>query len=79
MYKPVGIVVCIFIILLISTSGCSILSSTPKSAIRPGASGETSLFETPALPDQYTARVPQSGNQNPAQPVAVTPKHKNRS
>jgi hypothetical protein len=74
MYKPAGIVACIFILLLISTSGSTILYSTPKAAMRTEATGETSLFETPALPDQYTARGPQAASQNPVQAVVVTTK-----
>jgi len=74
MYKPAGIVACFFIILLISTSGCSFLPTSPKPAINQGTAGDHAVIETPALPDQYTARDPQAASHNPVQPVVVTTK-----
>jgi len=50
-----GIVASILIILLVGTSGCSLLSTTTKPAIKQGISGENSLVETPTLPEQYVA------------------------
>jgi len=67
-------VACVLIILLISTSGCSFLSTAPKPGVNPGATGEKSLFETPTLPDQYSARGPQAGSRDLLQPVVVTTK-----
>ncbi|MDP3563839.1 MAG: hypothetical protein Q8R70_05060 [Methanoregula sp.] len=74
MYKPAGIAACFFIILLISVSGCSILSTAPKPAIKQGTTGEHAVFETPTLPDQYTARGPKAASRNPVQTVVVTTK-----
>ena len=73
MYKP-GIVTGMMIILLIITSGCSILSATPDSVVKKGVTGEGSFADAPQIPDQYTARDPVTLNRNPAQTVAVTPK-----
>jgi PKD repeat protein len=46
---------CIFIILLISTAGCSILSITPNPAVKQGVSDEASSAELPPVPEQYVA------------------------
>jgi PKD repeat protein len=61
MYKP-GLVACVLIILIVSTAGCSILSTTPKPAVQPRTSGEASTVELPPIPEQYVA------------PPAATPK-----
>jgi len=55
MYKP-GILACVLIILLVSTSGCSSLSTVSVPAIKQDTSGEKSLVELPAVPDQYVAQ-----------------------
>jgi PKD repeat protein len=55
MYKP-GAVACIFIILLLSTAGCSILSTTPNPVVKQGATGEPSTADLPPLPEQYFAQ-----------------------
>lgn len=60
------------LILLITASGCSILSSTPNPAAKQAASSEKSLADAPALPEQYTAKEPLASSRNPAQPVVVT-------
>ena len=74
MYKPAGIVACVLVILLISTSGCSFLSAAHEPAIHQRTTGDHAAIETPTLPDQYTARGPQAGSRNPAQPGVVTTK-----
>jgi hypothetical protein len=71
MYKP-GILAGIFIILLITTSGCSVLSSAPEPVVKKGIAGE-SQADAPQMPDQYTARDPMAGNRNPVQPAVTTP------
>ena len=47
---------CVLIILLVSTSGCSSLSTMSVPAIKQDTSGEKSLVELPAVPDQYVAQ-----------------------
>jgi len=55
MYSP-GTLACILFIFLVSASGCSVLSTTPKPAVKQGIAGEQSLIETPTLPEQYVAQ-----------------------
>jgi|GEM_PF-6386990 PKD repeat protein len=54
MYKS-GLVASVLVILLLGTSGCSLLSTTTKPAMNQEISGENSLVETPTLPEQYIA------------------------
>jgi|WetSurMetagenome_2_1015567.scaffolds.fasta_scaffold64283_2 PKD repeat protein len=54
MYKPAA-VACIFIILLASTAGCSILPATPNTTGKQGIAGEASTADLPQLPEQYVA------------------------
>jgi len=71
MYKP-GIVASVLVILLVSTSGCSFLSTTSKPAVKSGISAENSLGETPIVPDQYvasSARTPKAGSGGIATPT----------
>jgi hypothetical protein len=70
MYKP-GILAGMIIILLITTSGCSVLSSASGPVAKKGISDE-SLADAPQLPDQYTAREPVAENRNTGQPAVVT-------
>jgi PKD repeat protein len=54
MYK-LGIVAGVLVILLVTTSGCSFLATTPRPATKPGISDENSPGETPTIPQQYVA------------------------
>ena len=65
MYKP-GIMSCFLIILLVSTAGCSILTTTPNPTIKQGISGEASTAELPPLPEQYVAPPPGTPETGPA-------------
>ena len=62
-----GTLACMLIIVLVLSSGCTLVSQPSKSMAKTGITGENSLVETPTLPDQYTARDLQSGSSNPVQ------------
>ncbi|MCK9579237.1 MAG: hypothetical protein M0Q92_02160 [Methanoregula sp.] len=62
---------CLFIMLLICTSGCSILSSPQKPEEKQGNASYPWAIETPTLPEQYTARGPEAGNSNPSKPLTI--------
>ncbi len=51
-----GIIACLLIILLVSASGCSVLSLPPEPAAKQSVSDESGLVETPTLPEQYVAQ-----------------------
>jgi hypothetical protein len=70
MYKP-GVIVCIIVILLVSTAGCSSHTSSPKTAVQPGVSGDNQV-ETPTLPDQYVASPVGTPTTVPASTVTPT-------
>ena len=66
-----GVVTCLFVILLVGASGCSVLSPASKPAAKQGVSGENILEETPTLPDQYVAHpggTPETGSVSIATP-----------
>jgi PKD repeat protein len=69
MYNPAA-VACMFIILLVSTAGCSILSTTPNTTGKQGIAGEASIADLPPLPEQYVA--PPLGTPH-AGPAVTTP------
>jgi PKD repeat protein len=57
MYK-LGIMACILVILLVTVSGCSLLSTTSKPAMKDKNSSENFVGETPTLPEQYIEQPP---------------------
>jgi PKD repeat protein len=57
MYKW-GILAGFLIILLVTTSGCAFLATTPRPATKTGISDEDSAWETPTIPQQYVASSP---------------------